>query len=134
MLTVPTYLDRSPLHGIGLFASGFLPMGTVVWEFNSLTDLRYSPDQWLELEVMLSPCSFKNLRSHSYKEKGFIFLCMDNSRFMNHSLEVANVCQDSVHDRMLVTRDVDKGEELLCNYLEYSDRDDFHVMKLKTVI
>ena len=130
MLTVPTYLDRSLHHGIGLFSSDFLAKGTVVWEFNKLADLRYSPDQWLDLEKLLSCHSFENLRAHSYKEKGSLVLCLDNARFMNHSTAGANVIQDPVHDKMYVCRDVKPGEELLCDYLEYSDQDDFHVMKI----
>ena len=128
MLTVPTYLDRSLLHGIGLFSASFLAEGTLVWEHNPRVDLTFKPDQWEELKRELSPYSFDTLRIHSYKEKGCLVLCLDNARFMNHCCSLANVCQDPEKDRMFATRDVATGEELLCNYFEYSDCDDFHVL------
>ena len=128
MLTVPTYLDRSSLHGIGIFSSSFLTEGMLVWEYHSRVDLTFKPDQWIDLGRGLSPCSFDNLRFHSYKEKGCLVLCLDNARFMNHSGSKANVRQDNEKDRMFASRDVEPGEELLCNYFEYSDCDDFHVL------
>ena len=128
MLTVPTYLDRSSLHGIGLFSGSFLAEGELVWEYNPRVDLTFKPDEWVVLKRELSSCSFDNLRIHSYKEKGRLVLCLDNARFMNHCCSLANVCQDPEKDRMFATRDVATGEELLCNYFEYSDCDDLHVV------
>lgn len=128
MLTVPTYLDRSLLHGIGLFSASFLAEGVLVWEHNPRVDLTFEPDQWMALKKELSSWSFENLRIHSYKEKGCLVLCLDNARFMNHSGSLANVRQDREEDRMFAARDVEAGEELLCNYFEYSDCDDFHVV------
>ncbi len=128
MITIPTYLDRSTLAGIGIFAKEPLLCGEAVWEFNALVDLKFTPQQWRHLKEQLAVHSFENLRTHSYKEKGFLVLCMDNARFMNHSSDRANVIQDGNIDRMYAARDISAGEELLCDYAEYSDRDDFHIM------
>jgi SET domain-containing protein len=131
MLRINTFLDRSPIHGIGLFASQNIKTGTLVWEFNHAVDLAYSPEQWNSLKECLSSESFGNLLQRSYKEEGFIYICMDNAQFMNHSKTRSNVFHKGTSKRrMYALRDIPAGEELLCNYLSYSDPDDYHVRKI----
>ena len=36
MLKVRTYLDKSEIHGIGVFADEFIPKNTLVWELHVL--------------------------------------------------------------------------------------------------
>jgi len=36
MFLVKTYLDKSKIRGIGLFADEFIPKGTLIWKFNYL--------------------------------------------------------------------------------------------------
>ena len=42
MLLVKTYLDRSPIHGLGVFAAEFIRKGTRVWRFVESFDRVYS--------------------------------------------------------------------------------------------
>lgn len=130
MLTVKTFLDRSRVHGIGLFADQFISKSSIVWEFNPSVDFAYDESAWRKLRNKLSPHSFYSIRKYSYKEKGQYILCVDNSQFMNHSNENANIIQDEEANSMRAMRDISVGEELLCNYFEYSDFDDFHRTEL----
>jgi len=130
MLSVPTYLDRSPVHGIGLFASQKIMAGSLVWEFNPAVDLVYSLVQWDLLKESIAAPSFRNLLRLSYKEAGNIYICMDNAQFMNHSETRANVVHGVSKNMMYAVRNIDNGEELLCNYFSYSDPDDFHVRNI----
>ena len=130
MLRVNTYLDRSPVHGIGLFAGQKIIAGSMVWEFNPAVDLVYSLAQWDALKASISASSFKNLIRLSYKETGVIYICMDNAQFMNHSEINPNIVQGESKNRMYALRDIDKGEELLCDYLSYSDPDDYHIKNI----
>lgn len=130
MLTVPTYLDRSVMHGIGLFSKNVIGAGQTVWEFSPLIDLKFSLAEWHELRRNLSPHSFCNLVNYSYKEKGCLFICLDNAQFMNHSQQEPNVIQDLDQDRMYSAREIAPGEELFCDYFAYSDSDDIHVRNL----
>ena len=41
MLNIKTYLDRSLIHGIGLFTNQEIMAGSIVWEFNPAVDLVY---------------------------------------------------------------------------------------------
>lgn len=131
MLTVETYIDRSTIHGIGLFADQFVAREDIVWQFNPRVDLVYDEQSWLHLLENISKASLATLRRLSFKENGSFFLCIDNAQFMNHSPDLANVYQ--VHDKniMRAGKDIHRGEELLCNYFEYSDCDDYHSQALK---
>ena len=131
MLTVKTYLDQSTVHGIGLFADQFISKDKEIWVFNPHVDLVYSEEQWNLLRSSISVESFASLRRLSFKEKGSFILCIDNSQFMNHSSERANVYQVDHENIMRASKDIQRGEELLCNYFEYSDHDDFHNLVLK---
>jgi SET domain-containing protein len=130
MLKVRTYLDRSPIHGIGLFSNQKIMAGSMVWEFNPAVDLVYSLEQWDLLKASIAAQSFVNLIRLSYKEKGFIVLCMDNAQFMNHSEIHDNVVHGVSKSKMHAVRNIARGEELLCNYLSYSDPDDFHAWNI----
>ena len=131
MLNVKTYLDRSPIHGICLFANQEIMAGATVWEFNPAVDLIYSLEQWDSLKAGISAQSFANLIRLSYKEEGLIYLCIDNAQFMNHSETPDNVVHGSLKSRMSAIRTISKGEELICNYMSCSDPDDFHARNIK---
>jgi SET domain-containing protein len=134
MLLIKTFLDRSSLHGIGLFANEDLKAGALVWEFNCLVDLKFTLKDWHSFKKRISLQSYKNLLQLSYKEDGFIYLCIDNAQFMNHSLSCCNIGhQGFLKNRMYALRTILKGEELLCNYLAYSDPDDHSAQMLNNM-
>lgn len=130
MLKVKTYLAASPVHGIGIFAGEDIKTQTVIWECNPQVDLRYSCEEWQKLRKSVSPESFAALERYSYKENNTYWLCLDNAQFMNHCEQDFNVVNES-SGFMLARRDIRKGEELLCNYFQYSDYDDVHVKWLR---
>ena len=49
MLLVKTYLDKSSIHGLGVFASQVIRKGTKVWRFVDGFDRVYSPTQFAKL-------------------------------------------------------------------------------------
>lgn len=129
MLRINTYLDRSATHGIGIFAAEDIPEGTVVWEFNPHVDLTYTPEEWRNLQAAVTAPCFTALERYSYKENNRFHLCIDNAQFMNHSdsgYNVVNTPQNTMLARCVIRR----GEELLCNYFQYSDADDVHAENL----
>ena len=130
MLRVKTFLDRSSTHGIGIFAGEDIPRGTLIWEFHPQVDLVYDPDQWRELRNSVASQSFAALERYCYKENGRYCLCLDNAQFMNHCAATYNVENVSAH-KMVAKADIRQGEELLCNYFDYSDPDDVHLAGLK---
>ncbi|MFH1067664.1 MAG: SET domain-containing protein [bacterium] len=83
MLTVNTYLDKSPIHGIGLFEAEFIPAGTITWKFAPGLDIVLE-DDFIE---KLSPFQRQIVDHFAYRDRahGKFLLPADNDRFTNFS-------------------------------------------------
>ncbi len=62
MLMIKTYLDKSPISGIGVFASEFVKKGDLVWQFHPLVDIILTSEQ---LEKLPSAAARKFIEDHS---------------------------------------------------------------------
>ena len=117
MLLVKTKLAVSNTHGIGLFADQFIPKGTVTWEYNPLFDSSFTDEEVAALpdiprKIFLHYAYFdKVLNKH--------VLCSDDQRFINHSSHHENV--ESTTRKDVAARDIQPGEEILCNYNKFDD-------------
>ena len=112
-------------------AKDFIPKGKIIWEYFPLIDITYSETEWREIQFNLSAPSYEKLEQYAYKERGRYIICVDNAQFMNHSEEKFNVTNTEDLKTMYAVRDIIAGEEILCNYFEYSDSDDVHRLKLQ---
>ncbi|HZM33580.1 MAG TPA: SET domain-containing protein-lysine N-methyltransferase [Burkholderiales bacterium] len=116
MLLVRTRLQRSPIHGLGVFAAEPIAAGTEVWRFTPGFDLEANP-ALLERQ----PGPFREyLLHHGYVDKRLrlFILCCDDARFLNHS-DTPNIAPDYTRDRHgvdIALRDIREGEELTVDY------------------
>ncbi len=115
MLLVKTYLDRSPIHGIGIFAAEPISAGTVVWRLHPGIDLLLEPDV---LEGLAPPARIQ-IEKYTYLDPVLKkrVLCGDDARFFNHD-ERPN-CHDFPDEDGGVTvaaRTIAAGEELTRDY------------------
>jgi SET domain-containing protein len=118
MLQIPTYLDKSPINGIGLYAKNDIPKGTVIWKLTRDVDKAY-PTRNL---IGMSDLERAFLEKYCFKYHGKLYLCNDDARFMNHS-EYPN-CVDMGEDKIkgsdigytMAARNIKAGEELTCDY------------------
>lgn len=120
MLLVRTKLGPSEIEGIGCFADEFIPEGAAIWRFQEGFDLNIPRD---EVEK-LSPSGKYQFLKYSYLTEAEIYvLCFDDARFFNHS-ENPNVIAryDGARWVDVATRDIKKGEELVCDYRKF-DKD-----------
>jgi hypothetical protein len=46
MMMVPFETRPSPIHGLGIFATIFLPKGTLIWEFTEGFDTELSAEEY----------------------------------------------------------------------------------------
>lgn len=116
MLRVRARVDRSPIHGLGVFTLERIPEGTEVWRFTPGFDLDLDPalleTQAEHVREWLFRYGYVDPRLHRY------ILCCDDARFMNHS-DTPSLRPDFTLDRHgvdIAVRDILVGEELTVDY------------------
>lgn len=120
MLLVKTKIKPSKIHGIGLFADQFIKKGAPIWRFSPGLDLKLSEEELMRLpnlaqEQILHYCY------HSIVDNTYV-LPFDDARFFNHSKKPNTVSIDIPGDPEgleIASRDIEAGEELLCNCAEF---------------
>jgi SET domain-containing protein len=129
MLLIYTTLGSSSIHGIGLFAAQFIPKGTVTWRYHSDFDIAYSTQ---EIDKLSLPAK-EQLLKYTYYDQDLqkYILCCDDQRFINHSSNDPNILSTPRED--IAARDIQEGEELLCDYNCY-DNTYFERLGLKTLL
>ena len=116
MLLVRTKIGVSPIHGIGLFADGYIAKESVTWKFLEGFDLRLPPSI---LDRLSAPARSQFLHySYFHAETGLYELCSDDARFFNHSdtPNTASVELLSGEEVDVALRDIRDGEEITCDY------------------
>ena len=109
MLLVKTYLDKSNIHGIGVFAGEFIRKDSKIWRFVIGFDRFYSRKQLAKLPKPARD----HINLHGYQWKKEILLSMDYDTFMNHS-ENPNT---HFHNGYVIARsNIRKGEEITNDY------------------
>lgn len=112
MLLVKTYLDKSKIHGIGVFAAERIPKGTKIWRFVEGYDRAWSPKQFKKL-----PKAARDyLKDYAYNADGEILFTVDNDHYINHS-ERANTRW--VNGFVIALVNIPKGGEILNDYREF---------------
>ena len=112
MLLVKTYLDKSAIHGLGVFAGERIRKGTKIWRFVEGFDHAYSPKQFAKLP---KPAR-EFLKNYGYRVDGEILFTVDNDRHINHS-EDPNTFLKSGY--AIARRNIAKGEEITNDYREF---------------
>lgn len=115
MPLVKTKLDRSRVHGMGLFAAEHIAEGMIIWRLDPAIDLRLTQAH-LDL---LAPACREQIERYTYREKssGLYVLCGDDARFFNHSPEPDCTDIETGDGGVTVTRRAIKpDEELTCDH------------------
>lgn len=115
MIIVPTYLEKSAIHGLGVFSREFIPKGAKVWEYHPQFDLTFS-----EAEFERFPPSVQaELEVHLYQPEqgGLLYYESTMGKYMNHNRD-PNVDFSDVGVGW-ATRDIHPDEELTCDYRHF---------------
>ncbi|MBL9134710.1 MAG: SET domain-containing protein [Verrucomicrobiales bacterium] len=123
MMLVPVRADRSAIHGLGLFASVFIPRGTPVWRFEPGFDRIFTPEEFARLPALAQG----HLRHYGYLDIAtrHWFLGGDLAIFMNHG-HVPNTGTPNTGGSAPLTcalRDISEGDELTCDYRTFDASD-----------
>jgi len=130
MLTIPTFLADSGVHGIGLYAAAAVKAGDKVWEFNREIDFVYDA-RWMDRLYRQSLPAFDYFCQYAYKRGNRYYYLSDNARFINHSQQ-ANIGFAHNGDEIAL-KDINPGDELLEDYLLAYDLDDCFLLEMSNV-
>lgn len=102
------YIDEN--IGFGVFATKFIPKGTITWALDELDNL-FEPEYVKNLDKYRR----RILHKYSYRNRhGQYILCWDLGRYVNHSYR-AN-CRATAYDFEVAIRDIHPGEQLTSDY------------------
>ena len=111
MLVIKTKLKEIPGKGIGLVADQEVKKGMVVWEFDLIVDIKiYKKDIPHQAENFFKTYAVDN-------GDDFVYLNVDNARFINHSDEPNIKSLGKMKDNIAI-RDIEPGEEITIDYRE----------------
>jgi len=106
MLKIKTKIDKSSIHGIGLFSLENKKCGDIIGELNYL-DIKVKKD-----DINLSDVDFFSF--YFSLDGEYYQTYFDNMRFMNHS-KTPN-CIDTKDGLCIAVNDILIGDELTCDY------------------
>ncbi len=118
---------KSKIHGFGLFAKQKIPKGTVWWHARPQDVVIISKNQfetiYASYKSELTKKLLDGILSYSYYERNLdaLILCMDNSRYVNHSFSAnSGASEDENGFSSVALRDIDIGEEITEDYSKYT--------------
>lgn len=123
MIHIKYKLDRSKIHGIGIFADQEIKKGTLIFTAEQILDVNITQRQFDSLSI----AEQKEVKYWGFFDKTSQkwHVDFDHIHFINHSY-LANTTQDFSHSEtyLVATRDIKCGEELSQNYLSFESRED----------
>ena len=125
---VRTYIDKSHIAGVGVFAAEFVKKDTVVWKFHPAIDIIFTIEQIEELACL--PMS-EFIESHAIPipfDADNYCLALDNANYINHSA-TPNLIRlnqqpgaDMENIMEIAAQDIEKGTELTLDYYTQDHR------------
>ncbi len=125
MLTVRTYLDKSSISGIGLFAGEFLRQGKQVYIYDPRFTIIVDEDE----VILMAPAAQESFLKYSYKGTGdfrlnsAFYYNIDDARYINHS-DDPNLLWVPKFNIYLAKENIEKGTELTCDYSVFCEKGD----------
>ena len=122
-----TEVGQSKIHGVGLFAKKFIPKGTVWWHAREKDLMIITKEQFLTLDSSVKSPQMENFMTiiliYSYYERELdaLVFCLDNSRYVNHSINPnSGAPEDESVFCSVAQRDINIGEEITEDYSKYT--------------
>lgn len=117
MFIIPTYVEKSEIEGLGVFAGRDIQKGEIVWQFDPAVDLCIPK---ADLEAM-SGFARDHFDRYSYPDTeiypdGYIYNA-DHGKYVNHNAGQPNIKREGRIYRACA--DIPKGREMTCDYREF---------------
>jgi len=113
MLVISSYIEKSEIEGLGLFAGQDIEEGDIIWYLDPTIDHVFSKNCYDHLIDTIEYEHVERLEKWCYKRGDDYILCSDNTKFANHS-DTPNCRSLGQYDVAL--RNIKKGEELTYDY------------------
>lgn len=117
MFTVKTYIDRSPIEGVGVFAAEAIAKGQMVTRHIDGFDMVFTQREFAAKPKIMQDF----IKRQGYQSEGVWILNGDHERFTNHADKPNTTYRALPEEGTFATRDIAKGEEITCDYREFSD-------------
>ena len=112
MFLIDTYLDKSKIQGVGVFAKENIKKGQLIKEVRPDFEIEFNKDNLPKMPLALA----KFINTHAYeRELGSKILVMgiDNEKYLNHSNN------PSVNDNGIALKDIKIGDEITVDYKDF---------------
>ena len=114
MFLIDTYLDKSKIHGVGVFSNENIKKGKQIKEEKPEFEMEFNKNNLQSMPLALA----KLIDTHAYERKlgsGILVLGLDNEKYLNHS------DNPSVDDEGVALKDIKIGDEITINYKDFDD-------------
>ena len=114
MLLIDTYLDKSKINGVGVFAKENVKKGEKIKEVRPEFEIEFDKENLPRMPLALA----RMVDNYAYeREKGskIVVLGIDNEKYLNHSDD------PSVDDDGIALKDINIGDEITINYRDFDD-------------
>ena len=114
MFLIDTYLDKSKIHGIGVFSKENVKKGEQIKEERPEFEMEFNKNKLPSIPLALA----KLIDTHAYERKigsGILVLGIDNEKYLNHS------DNPSVDDEGFALTDIKIGDEITIDYKDFDD-------------
>jgi len=122
-----TEVKPSKIHGLGLFAKKLIPKGTIWWHAREKDVLIINEEQFRIFDLSIKSAQMESfmkiLLTFSYYERdsNVLIFCLDNSRYVNHSLDAnSGESEDENGFCSVAHQTIQIGEELTEDYSKYT--------------
>ncbi len=113
MVRVKTYLSKSSIHGIGVFAAEEIKKGTVTWSYSPYFVTKINPEEIAKMSKEEQE-RLDYLDYYWVDAQGNYVFSLDHDKFTNHSFDPNILSVDDFTD--IAARDIAVGEELTIDY------------------
>ena len=114
MFLIDTYLDKSKIHGVGVFSKENINKGRKIKEERPEFEMEFNKNKLPSMPLALA----KLIDTHAHERKlgsGILVLGLDNEKYLNHSND------PSVDDDGIALRDIKIGDEITIDYRDFDD-------------
>jgi len=114
MFLIDTYLDKSKIHGVGVFSKENINKGIKIKEERPEFEMEFDKNKLPSIPLALA----KLIDTHAYERKlgsGILVLGLDNEKYLNHSKD------PSVDDDGIALKDIKIGDEITIDYRDFDD-------------